>query len=451
MQRFEEDRERYERLRLSQQRILAVLFSLLMLWALLSIWILTRFVTQASLASLNSKWKLKNQYMNETVHYSVRRAPSVVDASDLEWLETDDTLPLDRLIIENRRIPPGWAWNYPFSGQTQRYFADPDRLQDLVELGPHFLTTQSGCRIARWYYPTPHRKRQYRDCSGQATTDPQKRLSLQSLSQIQDGDTIYVTFIQLEEFVTKLLDKLSVQVVILSGQIQQVPAADISIVERLLNHPRVLHCFCQNLPLYGGANLNHPKLSPMPYGLKEVVQRPDFLNQPLVAFRKLFLQTLERQDSTPLLAALMRQQDRTKPQPQRLPPDEYLAEVARSQYILSPNGDRPECFRHYEAIGLGTIAITELGPWLFRHLKEAPIVVQTSTSDWNVPRLQHKLPTATTTTTTTDTSMVNRNMIMEEYWMEYMDWTVGRLLTWWNVEAHQPLRVPELFDAEHVV
>ncbi|KAL7554215.1 hypothetical protein ACHAWF_017630 [Thalassiosira exigua] len=64
-------------------------------------------------------------------------------------------------------------------------------------------------------------------------------------------------------------------------------------------------------------------------------------------------------------------------------------QVAASRYLISPDGDRPECYRHYEAIGLGTVPITEMDPILFRHLAPAPVIF--NTTNWNLKALEAKL------------------------------------------------------------
>jgi hypothetical protein len=40
--------------------------------------------------------------------------------------------------------------------------------------------------------------------------------------------------------------------------------------------------------------------------------------------------------------------------------------------------------------------------------------------------------------------IVNRNLVLEEYWMEYVDWTTDRALRWWSSEQHQPTTVNDL-------
>lgn len=56
---------------------------------------------------------------------------------------------------------------------------------------------------------------------------------------------------------------------------------------------------------------------------------------------------------------------------------DFLSNLAEARYIvliLSPDGDRADCYRHYEAIAFGAVPITELDPFLYRHLSHGPAV-----------------------------------------------------------------------------
>jgi hypothetical protein len=313
--------------------------------------------------------------------------------------------------------------------QAQRRFSDPNRLQELVSLGPHFLTTQSGCRIARWFYSTGHNLKKYRDCSRQS----RKLKLLRDTHLLNPNDTIYVTFTKLEEFVETVLNNITVDVVILSGQIQIAPTLPFETIDKLLSHPHVIHWFCQNIPMYGGKDPHHPKVSPFPYGLKEVVHKPE-LNEALEVYKKEFLRTLldgSKEKTRIVYAGYLRSLPERASIPAEgaspLEPTEFFERMVNAAYILSPNGDRPECYRHYEAIGLGTVPITQLDPVLFRHLQEGPVIY--NNTNWNLTSLGLQL---------SPSPKVNRNLVFEEYWIEYIDWTVGRSLTWWETERRRP-------------
>lgn len=100
--------------------------------------------------------------------------------------------------------------------------------------------------------------------------------------------------------------------------------------------------------------------------------------------------------------------------------DEYFRRIHQSTYVLSPDGDRPECHCHYEAIALGTVPITSLNPRLYRHLKDNVVFEE---HQWNLTELQERLP---------HKAEVNQRLIFEEYWMEYVERIVGRPMHWWD-------------------
>lgn len=111
------------------------------------------------------------------------------------------------------------------------------------------------------------------------------------------------------------------------------------------------------------------------------------------------------------------------PQGRALPYKEFLRAIAKSHFVTSPSGDRPECHRHYEALGLGAIPITDLHPLHYRHLEHGPIVY--GVTRWNLTQLEHFIPLY-------QGRIVNRNMAFEEYWMESIDRIVGHPLRWWD-------------------
>ena len=46
----------------------------------------------------------------------------------------------------------------------------------------------------------------------------------------------------------------------------------------------------------------------------------------------------------------------------RQAPIDYYRPMKQSEYVISPQGDRPECYRHWEAIGLGAVPICNCPP-----------------------------------------------------------------------------------------
>tara|TARA_Y100000741_G_C18258819_1_gene559898 strand:- start:1250 stop:2191 length:942 start_codon:yes stop_codon:yes gene_type:complete len=99
--------------------------------------------------------------------------------------------------------------------------------------------------------------------------------------------------------------------------------------------------------------------------------------------------------------------------PDRIGYVQYLKELTRSRYILSPQGDRPDCYRNYEAIGLGCIPIANLDGefkrifgenMIYRSGEEMQNILQTSRVVVNGKDKEYKLP--------------DRRIILSSYWRE---------------------------------
>jgi hypothetical protein len=82
-------------------------------------------------------------------------------------------------------------------------------------------------------------------------------------------------------------------------------------------------------------------------------------------------------------------------------PTDYFLEMAKSKYVVSPNGDRPDCYRHYEAIGLGAVPITQLDPVLYAHFGFGSAIF--NNMQWNLALLEKELD---------PWPIVNHNMII---------------------------------------
>ena len=227
--------------------------------------------------------------------------------------------------------------------------------------------------------------------------------------------------------------------VIISGQYHNVDAASSNFTAKLVQHPRVLAWFVQNIDLYGGEQAKHPKVHPFAYGLKTVLPSARKAHRNPIPHYQNLIKTLEENpvEKTKLLfVSYHRPTDvdrQTVPNGRKLDYISYLKEMARSKYVLSPNGDRPETHRTYEAIGLGTIPITSLNPFLHRHLVDGPVLY--NQTNWTISAVEKRIQDFEKTHQEIE---VNRNIIFEEYWIEYVDRIVGRELTWWDRCTGQP-------------
>jgi hypothetical protein len=114
--------------------------------------------------------------------------------------------------------------------------------------------------------------------------------------------------------------------------------------------------------------------------------------------------------------------------------EKYLRGMHASKYILSPDGDRPECYRHYEAIGMETMPITQLEKSTHIYLQGNAIF---NNSQWNLTILEASLLPSPT---------VNQRLIFEEYWMEYVERIVRQPLRWWDPSRDMHTTLAEITD-----
>ena len=193
---------------------------------------------------------------------------------------------------------------------------------------------------------------------------------------------------------------------------------------------------------YTGGFEFHPKVSPFPLGLKPKMGKAAYRN-PVPFFRQVFLETwngnhneteFQQKKTNNIFVGYIANTSHQRsniPSGRKLDYVDYLRDISRSKYVISPDGDHPDCHRHYESIGLGAIPITQLDPYFYSHLREGHIIYKNSI--WNLTELNSSLPMM-------QPRCVNRNMIFEEYWMEY----IGRPLRWWDVNQNAKATLNQL-------
>lgn len=330
-------------------------------------------------------------------------------------------------INEQDRLDQKLVVGLPSSSSTTtswnpRQYSDPQKLEPVLLRGLNVINAWSGCDIAAWIYKPKG------DCHGQPV---QKQLvSPTSIKLLGNQETIYVPFSQLSDFVTSFLPLLNTTITLFSCEFQKIPSSlTIPYLPKILDDPNVGHFFLCNVDMYAQGYENHEKLHPFPYGLKpkRYSFKRDFMN-PIPHYQRVFVQHfLELNKTQDVFFSPLRVTNNSSrgaiSQRQIMPYRQYLYEIAKSRYVVSPSGDRPECHRHYEALGLGAIPITDLSPIHYRHFKDGPIIY--GVTDWNITITQEHFRHLSNVT-------VNRNMAFEEYWMESIERIVGHPLMWWD-------------------
>lgn len=291
----------------------------------------------------------------------------------------------------------------------------------------------SGLKFAVWYYPFPFQKNTRKNDHAIAKA-PQNRM-LRNATSVQPYDTVYVTFSNLPHFANNMLSLIDRPFVLITNQMQNVLDPKLKtgrlnplVFEQIVNHSCMARWFMANIYTYATYPL-HPKLSPYPIGIHPAKVGP--LNQILMEQQGRSVNKTRHYYAS-ALGSTSESRKGIPSAGRRASFEKYIHEIQQSHYVLSPNGDRPECYRHYEALAMGTIPVTELDPRLHRHLKGAIF----NNSRWDDQYIS-SLPT------TSLTRKINRRIAYSEYWMEYMDAEVGHPL-WWIDEKGKRIELPEL-------
>uniref|UniRef100_A0A6V2FXP0 Exostosin GT47 domain-containing protein n=2 Tax=Ditylum brightwellii TaxID=49249 RepID=A0A6V2FXP0_9STRA len=309
-----------------------------------------------------------------------------------------------------------------------RRFSDNTRLN--VDRGLNIINCWSGHQMAAWTYEgrKPIDKK-YLTWKG----EPKEKILYDpsDATKLADDDTLFVSYAKIEEFTMDFLPYINTTFVLITTPFHILYPAGIDLLApNITSNKHLLQWFATNIGNYTGGHQFHPLVSPFPLGLKPHMGSRPF-QHPIPYYREIFLKTMNDTEEMTMKKNIVfagyisrTHEGRSNiPSGPKLGYEQYLEQIARSRYVISPNGDHPDCHRHYEALGLGAIPITQLDPYLYSHLKEGPIIYDND--NWNLTEL--------TSTLTLPAPKVNRNMIFEEYWMEYVERVVGRPLWWWDV------------------
>jgi hypothetical protein len=174
-------------------------------------------------------------------------------------------------------------------------------------------------------------------------------LATNNTDVIKDYDILLVESIQFDIFIETFLPRIKKKIVLITGYWQWPQIYKSEKTDYVLNHPNILLWISQN-PIYQ----DHPKYMPFPYGICHC-NLIKYAEQLLLENNKTkMIEFLPIQNGTnPCRSKL--------PELEKMKPEEYYKKMGEAQFLLSPIGDRDDCYRHYECIGLGTIPISNIG------------------------------------------------------------------------------------------
>jgi hypothetical protein len=181
---------------------------------------------------------------------------------------------------------------------------------------------------------------------------------MQSRKKIKTNpaDVIYCQVDQLEEFVQDYLSRIKHPYILITGK-WELPGLEISgSTHQILNDPNLLAWFSQN------QEFTELSIYPFPYGIN-LSSAPKVLlkikaaseckeSKVIVPFANIHrhlngLALRDRQALSPYMEI-------------HKPLEEYLSDICENMWVVSPAGDRPDTYRHWEIIALGSIPVSNL-------------------------------------------------------------------------------------------
>jgi len=169
-----------------------------------------------------------------------------------------------------------------------------------------------------------------------------------NLSIIENYDMLYVQVNFFDIFIEYYLPRINKKIILMTGQ-WQFPQITLSTkTDELLKHPNILLWISQN-PIYP----NSSKYMEFPYGIFNLKDYANALLNNQNSNKDNNILCLPMDNNTNMCRKKI-------PVLTRIKSSDMYNKIASSKFLISPIGDRDDCYRHYEAIGLGTIPISNV-------------------------------------------------------------------------------------------
>lgn len=182
--------------------------------------------------------------------------------------------------------------------------------------------------------------------------------STNNLSAIQDYDIIQCQLKFFSHFVMNILPAIDKKVVLITSGFEYYPFARTELTDIVLNHPNVVLWISTN-PIYEASE----KYMPFPIG---------FSPFNLSVYTNILLNTeiTKTDDFTHMHLSQTNPCRDLLPKGNKYPAEEFYDNIQKSRFMISPIGDRDDCYRHYECIGLKTIPISNVSKYYTDIFKE---------------------------------------------------------------------------------
>ena len=226
-------------------------------------------------------------------------------------------------------------------------------------LGRLYLNPFTGFVLSNWFVSSEVVELRLRHLNFSS-----KKLNGSNATRVREGSIIFIQVDELHYFFDEILPKIRTKFFLITGKFHGPGLEFTSYTKEIGEDPRVVLWFSQNQV--------HKELNaiPFPYGLNFYTLREldaalknsrlgVKLETPFVPFSGIHPHLKGdalriRSDLKPLMAPLS-------------PLEEYYEKIKEHRFVVSPPGDRPDTYRHYECIALGAYPVSSV-PASFRRI-----------------------------------------------------------------------------------
>jgi len=172
-------------------------------------------------------------------------------------------------------------------------------------------------------------------------------LKSKELPNFQENDIIQCQVDLLDHFIDKILPNIQTNIILITSQRELPQIHQSKKTDELLNHPKISLWISQN-PIYPESDKYHP----FPYGVDH--------KRIHTFYKKLFEKNKKEINLNHLYCSNTHLSREKLPNGPKYNLDEYYDQVKKSNFLISPIGDRDDCYRHYECIAFETIPISNI-------------------------------------------------------------------------------------------
>lgn len=175
--------------------------------------------------------------------------------------------------------------------------------------------------------------------------------STNDLSIIQDYDIVQCQVNFFNHFVDNILPNINKKIILITSQFEYPYLTRSEKTDLVLNHPNIVLWISTN-PIYEPSK----KYMAFPCGLSH-------FNLSIYTNVLLCKEIIKEKELTHMHLSDTHPCRNILPKGEKCSEEDFYDNICKSKFMISPIGDRDDCYRHYECIGLKTIPMSNIGDY----------------------------------------------------------------------------------------